>query len=647
VDLGDSILAQRAFLVLDDSGNGMLDFSEFCRALVVYCTFDNAALSLFSYDIFDFDRDGVLTSPDLQRAILEVYGHSSSEAHTSNIKKLLNRAKGYADRQIRASGATVAATDGFALDRAAFDEFVKDVPTLCFPVFSIQQKLWDACGGEAFWKSITRDRQARARRKLSVAGGKGKTYDFHDWRGMVDDIGSPTNAQQGAISKFVYTPKADTSLPGFSELADASGDAKTTAGKRRSLNPRAGPEVSSARSGAANDESTQAGEDESSSDAAAAAAAPASTSGGGETNREKRRSSAFKLPPLEIDRTEVDAPATGKDLEDYRTTSASGRPLSLDELQRNIAKLDIRDVHKVAVFGSAAERRAAAIVLGEIDPEDQARLERERDESAAANLREIKRLTGHDAIDADSYSRTVQRQHRNSRATPKEGGEEAGDSAAAAEPALTLPPIKQRRASLGVTTINTTLAPGVSALSTAPAGNLSSPFGSHGVTATFTPGPSPAVAVAMRSSDARANANMAKARARRRSMAAAMPAPSSYTGPGFQQTPANVAAKYRRRSVATPVAINTVGFSSEAGLSLAAEESPTRNRRGSAALPPESPTRNRRGSAAPRPPSVQRQRRGSEESPGAPPVRLRGRRGSAAAAPPKKISPLSETTEGF
>ncbi|KAA0146019.1 hypothetical protein FNF29_08287 [Cafeteria roenbergensis] len=233
VGLSDSVIAKRAFDVLDDERTERLCFHEFCRALVVYCTFDKNALSLFSFDVFDFDGDGVLSGPDVQRAILTVYGTNAGSGTTT--AKLLDNAKAMAHRYSGGDAAKFSGGKRFALDRRAFDMFVREVPTLCFPVFTVQHRLWERCGGQAFWRSITRERQARAKHTLRSMPGRGSTYEFSNWRDLVAEVGTPTSDQKASLSRLGLSKVtvASRSRADTGALAGASVGSHADSGKGR------------------------------------------------------------------------------------------------------------------------------------------------------------------------------------------------------------------------------------------------------------------------------------------------------------------------------------------------------------------------------------------------------------------------------
>lgn len=383
VGLADSVIAKRAFDVLDDERTERLCFYEFCRALVVYCTFDKNALSLFSFDVFDFDGDGVLSGPDVQRAVLTVYGTNAGSGATT--AKLLDNAKAMAQRYSGGDAAKFSGGKRFALDRRAFDMFVREVPTLCFPVFTVQHRLWERCGGQAFWKSITRDRHARAKHKLRSLPGRGSTYEFNNWRDLVADVGTPTSDQKASLTRLgLVTPKGGVG---------SSGGQK---GRRHSSYRFAGGGPAGGSAGSAGSAGRR----------ASMGSQPGVAAGSGSDSllRRNRESKVTVASRSRADTGGVAGPSV-----DSRTGVGKDRisrgDLDFTDVAEGMAGLKKHEVATVAVFGSAAERRAAAVAMGTVSRE-QLQMHKERRKSLAQeNLSAIRKMTGQDAYEADDYRR--------------------------------------------------------------------------------------------------------------------------------------------------------------------------------------------------------------------------------------------------
>ncbi|KAA0173272.1 hypothetical protein FNF27_05198 [Cafeteria roenbergensis] len=431
VGLSDSVIAKRAFDVLDDERTERLCFHEFCRALVVYCTFDKNALSLFSFDVFDFDGDGVLSGPDVQRAILTVYGTNAGSGTTT--AKLLDNAKAMAHRYSGGDAAKFSGGKRFALDRRAFDMFVREVPTLCFPVFTVQHRLWERCGGQAFWRSITRERQARAKHTLRSLPGRGSTYEFSNWRDLVAEVGTPTSDQKASLSRLgLVTPKA---------AAGSQGSAK---GRRHSSHRFAGGGPAGGSAGSAGSIGRR-----------ASLGAQAALAAGSSTESVLRRARESKVTVASRSRADTGALA-GASVGSH-ADSGKGRvsraDLDFTDVAQGMASLKKHEVATVAVFGSAAERRAAAVAMGTVSRE-QLEVHRERRRSLAEeNLSAIRKLTGQEAYEADDYRRHNQLGARGGKGPGLRRESSKGRRRSVEASARRAAAGGRRRASVGATTV--------------------------------------------------------------------------------------------------------------------------------------------------------------------------------------------------
>jgi len=416
IGLSDNTFAQRAFDVLDDEQTEYLKFHEFCRALVVYCTFDKAALSLFAFDVFDFDGDGVLSGPDVQRAVLEVYGRDSG----GNMSRLLDKAKVLAHRHSSGKAARLAEGHHFALDRRSFDMFVREVPSLCFPVFTVQRRLWETCGGMQFWRRITKERQERAKHALRALPGQGASYEYKDWRELVEVMGTPTSRQKQSLKKLgLTTPTAATAGASKGrrhsafEFASAAGAAQGGGGARsrrgsmgatshveaggsvlrRELDSKRGISVGG----------SVAGDSAVTTSSAAKRRAIAWESDGGSVRGARRSSAASGTGTglgRESSRTGPVAPGTGAD-----EGGPDGAPADLTEVPSTLRGLTKHQMATVSVFGSAAERRAAAAAMGGVTKAAEKQQARRRRSLAADNLEAIRAMTGEEAYEAEHYKK--------------------------------------------------------------------------------------------------------------------------------------------------------------------------------------------------------------------------------------------------
>jgi Ca2+-binding EF-hand superfamily protein len=74
LDIENTSFNQRVFSVFDMNRSGRIDFREFVLSLWNYCTLGNATLDIFTFDLYDKDRSGVLSPPEVEQMVIDLYG---------------------------------------------------------------------------------------------------------------------------------------------------------------------------------------------------------------------------------------------------------------------------------------------------------------------------------------------------------------------------------------------------------------------------------------------------------------------------------------------------------------------------------------------------------------------------------------------
>jgi Ca2+-binding EF-hand superfamily protein len=74
LDVENTSFNQRVFSVFDMNRSGRIDFREFVLSLWNYCTLGNATLDIFTFDLYDNDRSGVLSKVELEQMVKDLYG---------------------------------------------------------------------------------------------------------------------------------------------------------------------------------------------------------------------------------------------------------------------------------------------------------------------------------------------------------------------------------------------------------------------------------------------------------------------------------------------------------------------------------------------------------------------------------------------
>lgn len=358
--------------------------------------------------MFDLDSDGKLTSAEMQRALLEVYGSGGGSSANKNaaIDKFMRMA---------AHNGTDPRYPAY-LDRRQFEEYVKSYPTLIFPVHSLQRRLQEVTGGAAFWKRLTE----RRRRRLLATGAK--SFDYRDWRGLIAQIGVPSPK---SAAKYVLSPTSgDARSKGLTE-EEAKLAPRTSVRDGAAAGAAAGTAMGAADTGDADamlsETARRGGPDDRQSPPGSArrssAAAPPNSA---------RRSMAAG-PPLSARKSGVVGGALSARKSGAAgavvTPSTDDKDLTFDVpdgLATALPTLSPADAVKIEVFGSAADRRQVAAARGHLDAEAQARVERRRRKSVADNLATIERVTGQPAADAARIAAASLHDH--SERSPSRGG---------------------------------------------------------------------------------------------------------------------------------------------------------------------------------------------------------------------------------
>jgi Ca2+-binding EF-hand superfamily protein len=83
---------EMAFRVLDKDNSGKVDFLEYMIAVWNFCSLSKEALSLFTFQIFDTDRSGILTTSEFRHMIEVVWGFQSND-HLDAAMRTLDKNK--------------------------------------------------------------------------------------------------------------------------------------------------------------------------------------------------------------------------------------------------------------------------------------------------------------------------------------------------------------------------------------------------------------------------------------------------------------------------------------------------------------------------------------------------------------------------
>ena len=131
--------ACRVFSMMDDSGDGSVDFEEFCAMLTLFCSINHAGFVAFAFSLYDTDGSQTLEREEMEHMMAEVYGKSWSENTRTKAVLVAMDEDG----------------DG-CCDIGEFEQVCKKHSYLMKPAFSMQNLLRDKTLGQSMWKKISK-----------------------------------------------------------------------------------------------------------------------------------------------------------------------------------------------------------------------------------------------------------------------------------------------------------------------------------------------------------------------------------------------------------------------------------------------------------------------------------------------------------
>jgi|TARA_B100000780_G_C20957217_1_gene381944 hypothetical protein len=131
--------ACRVFSMMDDSGDGSVDFEEFCSMLTLFCSIGKGSFVAFAFSLYDTDGSQTLETDELRRMMEEVYGKMWESK--KKVRDVL--------MQMDQDG------DG-SCDIGEFEEACKKHGYLMKPAFDMQNMLREKTLGHKMWKNISK-----------------------------------------------------------------------------------------------------------------------------------------------------------------------------------------------------------------------------------------------------------------------------------------------------------------------------------------------------------------------------------------------------------------------------------------------------------------------------------------------------------
>ena len=133
--------SDRVFAVIDLDDTGELGFKEFVVGMWNYCTYDDRHLCRFAFDLFDLDKSGALSVPEVDALVRMMF----------NVEE--------ADEKIMAHIQEHDSDEDAEIDLDEFLEVVRKYPEIMFPAFHIQEQVRESIFGNKYWFKATEHRR--------------------------------------------------------------------------------------------------------------------------------------------------------------------------------------------------------------------------------------------------------------------------------------------------------------------------------------------------------------------------------------------------------------------------------------------------------------------------------------------------------
>ena len=135
---------EKTFQYFDTTGGGEVDFLEFVVSIWNVCSLDPPTLTNFTFDMYDVDSDGLLSCPEIESMVTELFGQDGVRG------SLGLECMDYLFKLAEENGA-------ITLD--IFSAFASTHSMFMFPIYQIQLKLQARVMGLRFWKDLHNSRQ--------------------------------------------------------------------------------------------------------------------------------------------------------------------------------------------------------------------------------------------------------------------------------------------------------------------------------------------------------------------------------------------------------------------------------------------------------------------------------------------------------
>jgi Ca2+-binding EF-hand superfamily protein len=151
--------AERSFLILDGGCAGALDFLSFILCAWNYCTYDKRGLAAFAFKLYDVEGHGKIAEDTMLKLVTDIYDISQDSASLADFGiDLRKNSNEYTVAKARRAIKEAVGLDGF-MDVNEFITFSNKNPMILRSAYVIQLRLQIEILGVAFWKGMTRKRR--------------------------------------------------------------------------------------------------------------------------------------------------------------------------------------------------------------------------------------------------------------------------------------------------------------------------------------------------------------------------------------------------------------------------------------------------------------------------------------------------------
>lgn len=131
---------EKAFRYFDTTGGGEIDFLEFVVSVWNVCSLNPQTLTNFTFDMYDVDSDGLLSCPEVEAMVEELFGQDGAQTNSLGLECMEDLMK--------------LAEENGAITLDLFTVFTVRHSVLLFPIYQIQRQFQKKVLGLLFWRHL-------------------------------------------------------------------------------------------------------------------------------------------------------------------------------------------------------------------------------------------------------------------------------------------------------------------------------------------------------------------------------------------------------------------------------------------------------------------------------------------------------------